>query len=490
MPRSRPNGAKASPTGQPRRLVPLHRANGSIPELMFRFALEVCEPGSLEVLAISEDRRVGLEQEFFLVDEDGVLSNRADEFLTLCREEAGASDRDPEGFAPECARSMVEISTPPVHSLAELADEYTASLGLALDAGRELGLRLYPLATYPLPVQPDMREEPHYQLQARAVGRERFMHAGRCAGVHLHLEVAGGTVDSRAGVSHASEKAAREELLNTYNLATALDAALIALTRSCPFYEGVADGMAARTALYRGDPELAPHGLYAQLQEVGGLLPYADNAAKLVEQQFARYHAWLAVLDRAGVERRLFSKMGGALLQASSWNPVRLNRHGTIELRGIDSNYPEKVLETCALVSSAADRVRREHLTVVPREDQRVFEVVGDTLLVPDFEYLNGNLFRAAMTEGAGSPEVASYLDSLLRFANPGVETGFEGLGGDGLYRTTEDEILQSFGSQVSRVSGERGLGLVREACSRLEKWVTSFRRGAAEATRAGANGD
>ena len=55
-------------------------------------------------MEISEGRCVGLEQEFFLVDEDGVLSNRADEFLTLCKEEAEASGRAPEGFAPECAR--------------------------------------------------------------------------------------------------------------------------------------------------------------------------------------------------------------------------------------------------------------------------------------------------------------------------------------------------------------------------------------------------
>jgi len=445
---------------------------------------------SLEVLTISEDRCVGLEQEFFLVDEDGVLSNRADEFLTLCGEAAEASGRDPEGFAPECARSMVEINTPPVHSLGELAREYTASLELALDAGRELGLRLYPLATYPLPVQPDIREEPHYQLQARAVGRERFLQAGRCAGAHLHLEVAAGTVDPQAGVSHASEEAAREDLLNTYNLATALDAALISLTRSCPFYEGIADGMAARTALYRGDPELAPYGLYAQLQEVGGLLPYADSAAKLVVQQFARYHAWLAVLDRAGVGRRLFFEMGGALLEASSWNPVRLNRHGTIELRGIDSNYPEKVIEVCALVKSSADRVRRERLTVVPQEGMGVFEVVGDTLLVPDFEYLNGKLLRAAVTEGVESPEVISYLDSLLRFASSGRENDFEGLRKVGVYRTTEGEILQGFGSPVSLIGKEKGLGLVREACNELEKQVTSLRREAAEATRAGASGD
>ena len=145
------------------------------------------------MLTTPEGRHVGLEQEFFLVDEDGVLSNRADEFLTRCREAAVAAGRDPGSYAPECARSMVEINTPPVYTFDELSREYLASLELALDAGRDLGLRLYPLATYPLGVEPNLRDEPHYQLQASAVGRERFANAGRCAGVHLHLEVAEGT---------------------------------------------------------------------------------------------------------------------------------------------------------------------------------------------------------------------------------------------------------------------------------------------------------
>jgi hypothetical protein len=440
------------------------------------------------MLTTLEDRRVGLEQEFFLVDEDGVLSNRADEFLTRCREAAVAAGRDPESYASECARSMVEVNTPPVYTLDELAREYLASLELAMEAGRDLGLRLYPLATYPLGVEPSLRDETHYRIQARAVGRERFANAGRCAGVHLHLEVAEGTIDARAGVSYGSTEAAREELLNLYNLATAFDAALIALTRSCPFYEGIADGRAARTALYRGDPELAPHGLYARLKPVGGLLPYAGSAEELVEQQFARYHAWLETLDRAGIERRLFFEMGGGLLQASSWNPVRLNAHGTVELRGIDSNYPEAVLAISSLVSGAADRVRRESLSVLPWEDLRVFEVAGGTLSVPDFRYLNGELFRAAMTVGTESPAVNSYLDSVLRFS--GAEPGFEALRAGGSYRTTEAGLLYDFASPVSWISVERGLELVREACNELEDQITSLRREAAEAAKAGANGD
>jgi hypothetical protein len=46
--------------------------------------------------------------------------------------------------------------------------------------------------------------------------------------------------------------ASQEELLGHYNLATALDPALVALTRACPFYEGRAEGAAASTVHYRG----------------------------------------------------------------------------------------------------------------------------------------------------------------------------------------------------------------------------------------------
>jgi carboxylate-amine ligase len=433
-----------------------------------------------EDLSVIGERCIGLEQEFFLVNERGALSERADEFLDRCQKVAEAAGEDPGCFAPECSPYMVEINAPPAHSLAELSREHLERVQLALIAGWELGLRLYPLATYPLGVNPEIRNDPHYQLQARTVGRERFAHAGRCAGVHLHLEVPG-AVDPRVGVSYDAERAAREELLNLYNLGTALDPAIIALTRSCPYYAGVTTGLAMRTALYRGDPELAPYGLYAQFEEVGGLRPYAASVGELVELQFSRYHAWLEYMDRAGVDRKLFFEMGGGLLEASSWNPVRLNPLGTIELRGIDSNYPRETLAVCALVSSAAERVRRERMSVLPHQDVRAFEVVGSTLLVPAFDYLDGDLFRAASTGGVKSREVVSYLDSILEFARAGCETaepeeiGFEGLKVAGRYRTTEADILQNVASPVSQISEEEGLELVRRACDELEEQVVSL---------------
>lgn len=139
-------------------------------------------------------RRIGLEQEFFLVDRRGAPQDLADPFLRRCREAAQAAGFDPRCFKEECAKGLVEITTLPSHGVVDLARNYLANLGLALGVASELGLALYPLGTYPLPIRPVMRDEPAYAVKASTIGHERFSHAGRSAGTHLHLELPPGTV--------------------------------------------------------------------------------------------------------------------------------------------------------------------------------------------------------------------------------------------------------------------------------------------------------
>lgn len=417
------------------------------------------------------DRRFGLEQEFFLVEESGSPSDRADEFLAVCRE--GVQ----ECVAPEFVKGLVEVSTPPVRSLATLEREYLRNLSLALRAASSLGLRLYPLGTYPLPLRPAMRDEPDYEVQVRTVGPERFVHAGRCAGTHLHLELPSGTVAADTGISATAPATARAEALNLYNLATALDPALIALTRSCPFYEGRSPGLSPRTVHYRGSAAFGWEGVYTELPMVGALLPYAESVEQLVHQQADRYKAWLEAMDRSGVERRLFVESGGDLLRPA-WNPVRLNRQGTVELRGMDSNYPDVTLTAAALIFGAADRIRREGLEVRPDEGTRRFDLDGETLLVPGFSYLGTELLHAAVAGDSRDSEVSLYLDSILEF----VEYGDERLAAlrrhrrsTGEYPTTEAGILARRTSDNGHISEDEGLLLVREACDELEAQVSHF---------------
>lgn len=428
------------------------------------------------------DRRVGLEQEFFLVEDSGLLSDRADEFLEQCGETPDGKGSDLACVAPEFVKGLVEIYTPPVEDLAELEREYLGTLKAALRAARSLGLRLYPLGTYPLPFEPAMREEPDYEVQVRTVGPGRFAHAGRCAGTHLHLELPAGTVSADAGISAAAPAAARSEALNLYNLATALDPALVALTRSSPFYEGRVPGFSSRTVHYRGGAAFGWEGVYTDLPQVGALLPYAESVEDLVRHQFDRYEAWLAAMDKAGVERSLFVEAGGDLLRPA-WNPVRLNRQGTVELRGMDSNYPEVTLAAAALISASADRVRREGLEVRPVEGARAFELDGGTLHVPDFAYLGTDLLYAAVACAPLGPEVSRYLDSILDFAGEGagrLSWLREYRRSTGGYPITESILLEQHCSlKRGYVSREEGLLAVREACDELEAQVDRLSIGA-----------
>ncbi|MHC5933249.1 glutamate-cysteine ligase family protein [Nostoc sp.] len=423
-------------------------------------------------------RRIGIEQEFFLVDEVGHLSDRADEFLQGCHLMAQAQGLNPSYFVPEFVKSMVEINTPPADTGTELARVYLKNLKLALSVAQQMGLRLYPLSSYPLHTMPVMRDHPNYHIQARTVGLPKFLHAGKCTGTHLHLEVPPGVIDPRVGVSYNSTSAEREELLNIYNLATACDSALISLTRACPFYEGQAFGLAAHTIRYRGSKTFGWEGVYTNLQPVGGLMPYANSVEDLVEQQFARYYAWLQAMEKAGIEPNLFKEAGVSLLK-SAWNPVRLNKLGTVEIRCIDSNFPSVILAIITLLEKVAHRVRREKLTVRPAKGMQIFELVGNHLYVPDFEYLSGELLYTSATEGVKNPKVRAYVDSILQFAST--------LGGEGAnflaklsrhldhYQTIEASILQEFTPTTAQLSLDAGLRLVRSCCEKLEaqlSWI------------------
>jgi hypothetical protein len=180
-------------------------------------------------------------------------------------------------------------------------------------------------------------------------------------------------------------------------------------------------------------------------------------------------------MERAGVDLGLFLGSGGDLLRPA-WNPVRLNRQGTLELRGMDSNLPETTFAAVELVLSAAGRVTQENLTVTPDESVSDFEVDGDRLLVPGFGHLGERLFHAAVAGGAEDPTITRYLDSVLGFAagdGPRLEKLRLRRQATGLYPTTEGQILASRGPREDRISHEEGLRLVLWACDELEGQVS-----------------
>ena len=140
----------------------------------------------------------------------------------------------------------------------------------------------------------------------------------------------------------------------------------------------------------------------------------------------------------------------------------------------MDSNYPQTILAACALTVGTAERLRNEGLEVKPTPEVHTLEVKHGALLVPDFTYLSGELFRASVTEGGQAPIVAAYLDSVVEFAEPYVSADYLHYlrPSTGSYESTETKILQTLPPGMSAVDEEQGLRLVREACEHLEKEV------------------
>ena len=423
--------------------------------------------------------RLGLEQEFFIVNSEGCLSHHADELLSECDRLAKERNRPSDCFAPEFVKSIVEINTVPVDNFAQLIVEYLDLLEILLLAAKKLELRIYPLSTYPLYTTPVIRNKPNYHLQVRTVGAGRFDNAAKCTGTHIHLDLPDDVVDPRIGIAYNSSPEARSKVLSIYNLAIAFDAAIVSLSRACPFYEGKVAGKAMRTIHYRGSKRFAWQGVYTNLQSVGGLMPYAETVEDLTQQLFNRYHSWLQAMDSAGVDRQIFLDSGGELLTAG-WNPVRLNSIGTVELRNADSNYPQIILALVALISEAAARVRRENIIVKPKAGCKVFELQGQQLNVPEFDYLNDSLLYAAVTEGIENTAIKDYLDSILEFScqnNSEVGdylTRFKTTLGE--YTTTEAELLDKFPTTTGTISQADGLALVRYCCDRLEANISHLK--------------
>jgi len=131
-------------------------------------------------------RRVGVEEEFLLVDgATGAPAGVAGQVLRRTPPAAGAAERNVD---KELTREQVETGTPPVHSLAELRAEIRRLRAEAGWAAQSTGHRLAALATSPVPADPTITPDPRYeQLMALygVVAAEQL-----ACGMHVHVETA------------------------------------------------------------------------------------------------------------------------------------------------------------------------------------------------------------------------------------------------------------------------------------------------------------
>ncbi|MBN1502147.1 hypothetical protein JW930_01265 [Candidatus Woesearchaeota archaeon] len=391
----------------------------------------------------------GIELEFFLLDNEGNIVNSADTILNKKKEFLDTE------LKQECGKSMLELTSFPHLSSRHVFDCFFQDFETLLYEVDKEELRLFYYGTYPGRNNTEMREEKRYSAKKAILGEKNFENAGRCIGFHYHHSLPRKSYNHKIKFFYPDiHKRNTEKVLNIYNLFIAADPAITALMQSSPFVEGKYLGKDSRVIMYRGDKVFsAPDSLYSNEPEFGTLNNYGQDFKSLTEEIRQRFTKWKSLLKRHGYSYSDFIKKKSSILD-SSWKPVKISSHGTIELRGADMNSPSKVVGLSILMNSITKHISENFIKVLPSEigNNEPFKIEGDKIYVPNADCLTKILQERSANQGLEDKTVRDYCKALLMVAKK--------------ERTnTKNDIVKIFSNMIEeeKTSSDKILEMVRK---------------------------
>jgi glutamate---cysteine ligase / carboxylate-amine ligase len=183
-------------------------------------------------------RRVGVEEEFLLVDTE----TGAPRAVSAAVLEASNEDREVgDGLSGELQREQVETGSTPCRTLSDLGADLRAARSAAAAAAREVGAALAPLGTSPLAVDPTLSPSPRYAEMGRRYGLTAAEQL--TCGCHVHVSVDG-----------------PEEGVAALDRVRPWLAPLLALSANSPFWQGTDSGYVSfRSQLWARWPSAGPY---------------------------------------------------------------------------------------------------------------------------------------------------------------------------------------------------------------------------------------
>ena len=361
----------------------------------------------------SKKSLIGFEVELFTINRDGCIVNGSDLLLKKAKEKKNLA------LKKECAGNMIEIASYPneimPYTMKHLLDELEHLISIA----EKENILLCPLGTYPGRFNPFMRSDKPYKIKESIFGKNRWKAAGRCVGFHCHYDLPMGMFDPQLRIlKMLAKQKIKDSLASCYNFLIAADPALTCFMQSSPFYQGKFVGKDSRLIIYRGGEHLKnTNGLYANLEEFGGLPPYKITAFDMADIISTRYEKWKSYIKGLGLNIRVLSLYGSIL--DTTWNPVKVNPNGTLEQRGMDMNHPIFIAGIGAVIKYILKKLQEEFYAVVPSEIgiKEPFKVEGDIIYIPPYPYVRNELQKTSAYAGLDSDVIYTYCKRFLRFA-------------------------------------------------------------------------
>lgn len=359
---------------------------------------------------------IGFEIEFFILDKKGRIVNEAD----LLLKKINKKDRDPGSeITYEIGKNMIEVGSYPHENSVDTLWALIKNIKSLLYTAEEEGLMICPLGVYPGKQNPKMRTNAHYKSKEKIFGKTRFKNAGRACGFHIHFELPWGVFDSRKlELKHLVNSKNKEALVNAYNFLIAADPALTTFMQSSPFVQGKHLGKDGRMLIYRGSPELKnPDSLYANYPGFGGLPSYKHTGTNIIDLGKEKFKNWLKILKDAGIKNGEMPKYKSSL--ETNWTPVKVNPHGTLEQRGMDSNHLLIILAISVVLKRILSAIQDEHYNVKPSDlaIKEPFKLENKTILIPPDIYVKSELQTASAYQGLENETLWYYCKRLLWLA-------------------------------------------------------------------------
>ncbi|VVB57361.1 Glutamate--cysteine ligase [uncultured archaeon] len=357
---------------------------------------------------------VGFETEMLLLEENGVVSSRADELITAAQ---GAGLAYP--IHHDYTHNMIEIASVANRKVTRGAQVWLQTVKKLMDMADKTGLRIYPYGTYTGTHVPVPNTERYYRMCEDILGPPKYTYGtGHVCGFHLHYCLPYGTFNKGTkSLRHLFRSKYKDQLVSLYNMLLAMDPAVSNFMESSPFVDGRHVAKDSRLFLYRamrtGKGPDALRGLYYDLPLFGRLPRYSSSISDLILLVEQRYEAWKELVEERHPEYLDIVESKHPL--QFNWSPLRINRVGTLEYRGMDMNLPANLIGTSLLVKYALKKVRREELEVVPSDIgiKEPFKLEGRRLYVPPYSYLSEVLqYKSALT-GMADAEVYRYTKAL-----------------------------------------------------------------------------
>ncbi len=355
----------------------------------------------------------GMEIEFHLIDTEGKISYRAPEIVRQLNKKGYGH------ITTEIGKNMIEFGCLPSVETYNPALQIISSIRHSMEHCQQQGLLLYPLATYPGKFSARFTAGGQYQILRKIFGREKTGNITRIVGFHHHYAFPKGVFDEEKKEIRLFRKSKlARSMVSCYNFEVAADPALAVFTQSSPFFQGAYLGKDSRMLVYRGGKKLRfMGGFYAHHQQLGGLPPYKQTLTDLLASLHQREQRWHQEVRCSDPDQKCKDPYPYPL--DITRNPVKLNKHGTFEQRGMDANYLSVLVAVTILLKFSLREIQRKFYEVLPADFgiREAFKVENGILYVPPHTIVRNSLQAASAYEGYENKDLCHYAKRFFRFA-------------------------------------------------------------------------